>query len=161
MTPEHALQVDVCKLSKEVIIGPFRLRAFDRSRDVSGHQHLAEANRGVRVGTPDTELIHQGRSINVELKAGRNKPSKQQETEMILLAAAGAYVGIAYSCAQVVEHWRAAGVPLTLNADLVALDRDLKRQGRVMRRDATASGSRPKPRRARKTVAPNWHKGLL
>jgi hypothetical protein len=139
--PEAALQIDVLKLSKEIIEAPFRLRAFDRSRDFSGRQHLNESERGIRTGTPDTELLCAapacfGRSINIELKAGNNKPSREQETEMDLLRRAGAYCGVAWSCVEVVEHWRAAGVPLCPNADLIALDRDLKRQGRAMKRRA-------------------------
>ena len=146
MTPEHALQIDVMKLSKEVIVGPFRLRAFDRSKNFSGRQHMHEANRGIRSGTPDTELVYAGRSINVELKAGANDKSGQQDIEMELLAKAGAYCGVAWSCVDVVEHWRTAGVPLTRMAHVVALDRDLKRESR---RKTVAPQRTAKPRTKR------------
>jgi hypothetical protein len=130
LKPEEVLQIAVLKLAKEVISGPFRLRAFDRSRDFSGRAHIFQKNKGLRTGTPDLELIYAGRSINVELKAPGTKhlashqPTDQQKEEMRLLREAGAYAGAAWSCLEVVQHWRAAGVPLCAIADALAEGRD-------------------------------------
>jgi hypothetical protein len=161
LTAEHKFQIDVVKLSREVIACPFRFRSFDRSRNHSGTQHLNEATRGIRKGTPDTETIALvepgacGISVNIELKDPTKKglkagdPSDDQVQEMQFLRAAGAYADVAYSCAEVVAHWRRAGVPLTPMADVVALDRDLKRDGRAAKSKAVAPKSykprRPKP----------------
>jgi hypothetical protein len=138
LTPEHKLQIDVVKLAHEVIEAPHRLRAFDRTKNFSSRQHLHEAARGIRAGTPDCELVFEGRSINVELKAGDNDISDNQEREMDMLRRAGAYCGVAWSCVEVVEHWRAAGVPMVPSADIIALDRDLKREGRALKAKAAA-----------------------
>lgn len=153
MRPEHTLQVATIKLAGLVIDAPFRIRAFDRSRDFSGMQHMAEATRGVRTGTPDTEVICTGLSVNVEIKAPGTKhlkshqPTEAQEKEMALLRAAGAYAGCAWSLVEVVQHWRAAGVPLRPNANLVALDLDLKVQTRIER-----AAAKPKAVRRAKPV---------
>lgn len=127
---EHTFQTAVIHLAARVIFAPHRIRAFDRSRNNGGFQHLSEANRGVRKGTPDVELLCAGRSVNVELKAPgtrhlkSHQPSDAQREEMALLRAAGAYADVAWSCVEVVGHWRAAGVPLTPGADAVAAATD-------------------------------------
>jgi len=130
LKPEEVLQVAVLKLAREVISVPFRIRAFDRSKDFSGHAHIFQKNKGLRTGTPDLELIVAGRSINLEMKAPGTKhlkshqPSDAQMEEMRLLREAGAYAEAAWSCAEVVQHWRAAGVPLCSIADEIAAGRD-------------------------------------
>ncbi len=130
LKPEEVLQIAVLKLAREVITAPHRLRAFDRSRDFSGRAHIFQKNKGIRTGTPDLELIVDGRSVNLELKApgtrhlASGQPSQVQYEEMRLLEAAGAYAGVAWSCAEVVAHWRAAGVPLVSIADEIAAGRD-------------------------------------
>lgn len=145
MRPEHLLQVAVMKLAREVITAPHRIRAFDRSKNESGMQHLNEAARGIRKGTPDTELIVNGRSINIELKARGTKhlkshqPTDAQEQEMQNLRDAGAYAACAWSLVEVVEHWRAAGVPMSNIAHEWAAGRD---------REAEM----PKPARKRKSL---------
>jgi hypothetical protein len=148
---EHALQRAVLKLAKDVITVPHRIRAFDRSRNFSGTQHLAEASRGIRKGTPDVELICAGRSINVELKRPGTKhlkdrqPTDAQLAEMAALRAAGAYADVAWSLAEVVGHWRAAGVPMLNSADIVAQDRDLKLVGAAPRKGGVGRARKPRP----------------
>lgn len=134
---EHTFQAMAIKLAAEVIAVPHRIRAFDRSRDQSGTQHLHESGRGVRKGTPDTELICAGRSVNVELKKPGTRhlkayqPSEAQKAEMRNLRAAGAYADVAWSLTEVVGHWRAAGVPLSAAADALAEARDRSLMERI------------------------------
>ena len=130
LKPEEVLQIAVLKLARDVITVPHRLRAFDRSKDFSGRAHIFQKNKGIRTGTPDLELIVEGRSINIELKAPGTKhlashqPSQHQEEEMALLRGAGAYAGAAWSCVDVIEHWREAGVPMIGAAWEIAHMRD-------------------------------------
>jgi hypothetical protein len=154
LKPEERLQVAVLQMAKEVIMVPFRLRAFDRARDHSGRAHMMQANKGLRSGTPDLELIVAGRSINTELKSPGTKhlashqPTPAQEEEMRLLRAAGAHAACAWSCVEVLAHWRAAGVPLSPVADRLALDRDLRMEGRA----AIRAGAAPKSYRPGRAV---------
>lgn len=120
MTPEHSLQVGVVKMAREIISIPHRFRCFDRSKNASGMQHMHEATRGLRAGTPDTELVVRCNfvGVNVELKKRGTKhlkayqPSDKQKAEMQNLRDAGAYAECAWSLVEVAEHWHAAGVPL-------------------------------------------------
>lgn len=152
--PEHVLQQAAVRLAKIIIIGPHVFRCFDRTKDFSGTQHLWEAARGVRSGTPDSELVFEARSINVEFKAPgtrhlkSHQPTENQEREMAALRAAEAYAGCAWSLAELVEHWRAAGVALIPSADVVAMTMDAE----VLAKIAGTVVTKKAPRKARGRV---------
>lgn len=127
--PEHTFQKAAMVMAKKIITAPHRFRAFDRSKNGKGMQHLHEAQRGIRKGTPDTEIIcgtAKFHSVNIELKkpfTGHLKnyqPKQDQIDEMANLRAAGAYAAVAYSCVELVDHWRSAGIPLAATADVYA-----------------------------------------
>lgn len=148
MGPEHLFQIAVIKMAAQIITAPHRIRAFDRSANRGGMQHLNEATRGIRKGTPDTELICAGRSINIELKARGTKhlkshqPSEAQEQEMANLRAAGAYAACAWSMVEVIEHWRDAGVPMSNMAHEMAEARDQAATKPTAKKPRAAGGPR-------------------
>lgn len=78
MRPEHLLQTHVGKFVRSAVTVPHFFECYDRSKDHSGTQHLWEANRHIKAGTPDTALIVDGRIYRVELKAGKNHPTERQ-----------------------------------------------------------------------------------
>jgi hypothetical protein len=50
---------------------------------------------GVRAGTPDLVIIHQGKTFGLELKADGNRPTKIQGEAQAAMRAAGAEVAVA------------------------------------------------------------------
>ena len=52
---------------------------------------------GIVSGVPDLVVIYQGKSHHIELKAGKEKPTQNQETVMGKLFNAGAPCAVAYS----------------------------------------------------------------
>ena len=139
--PEHAFQRAVIVMAGRIITGPHRIRAFDRSRNVGGLQHLHEASRGIRKGTPDVELLAMTPggliSDNAELKkpgTGHLKgyqPTPAQENEMAALRKAGAFAGVAFSCMEMVDRWEEAGVPMIPAARIYALDADARLDAKI------------------------------
>ena len=129
---EHTFQISTKKLARECLVGGYLFRAFDRGRNASGTQHLNEAARGIRKGTPDTETVQNGFSCNVELKQWGKKhlkafqPTDAQEQEMQALRDAGAVAGCAWSHAEVLVYWRMSGFVLHPLADEYAAARDRK-----------------------------------
>ena len=128
--PEHTFQISVKKMAAEVIIEPHLFRAFDRSKNASGMQHMHEAARGIRAGTPDTEILFARGAVNVELKkwaTGHLKayaPSEAQEREINLIRSLGLVAGVAHTHRDVIELWREAGLRLSPIADKSAEARD-------------------------------------
>lgn len=160
MSPEHKFQISVMKLAAEAISEPHLFRAFDRSRnhrgDKGGSTHLAEENRGIRSGTPDTEVLFAGGAVNVELKqwgTGHLKkfePSTFQKREIGFIRALGLMAGVAYTHVEVLALWREAGLRLSAAAEQYAEGRD-----REFALAATVKKSRAKKAKAMMSVAPN------
>jgi hypothetical protein len=50
---------------------------------------------GVRAGTPDLIIVHQGKTFGLELKANGNRPTRIQEEAQTAMRAAGAEVAVA------------------------------------------------------------------
>lgn len=102
--PEHSLQTQIKKWVRECVAEPHVFLAFDRAAAANPRTHLYEAARGIRAGTPDTVLLFRGRSMWVELKAGKNKTSEAQDRLHQEMAAVGHPVTV---CWTVCDYWRA------------------------------------------------------
>lgn len=149
--PEHNLQVQVHKFTRDCIAAPHVFLAFDRSRRQSATQHIREKARGLRAGTADTlTLVLGGAPVWVELKVGTNKPTEVQ----LQFAADVEAVGCRWCWANSVERFRqclvAAGVPLSPGAEVEAA-----RLGALLARPKVGKGPRRsgKPRTTTPTAA--------
>ena len=114
--PEHALQVAIKRWVRENVLRPHVWLAFDRTRKTSAMQHIAEANRGLRAGTPDTVLMIDGAAVWVELKAGRNTTSEQQDELHKEMAGVGFTVGVCWSVEQYAYELHARHIALRAGA---------------------------------------------
>jgi hypothetical protein len=138
---------------RDAIVGPHMFLALDRSRAKSPKEHLWQARRGVRKGTPDTQLILPGgRHIWFEFKADGQKVVAGDDQDLMLQALRD--LGDAAAWGVTIEDLRlfylAEGVPLVANAYYRALVLD----GLVDSRIAKAEGrvpvvaKKPRPPRA-------------
>lgn len=101
--PEHALQVQIKKWTRENVFAPHVFLGFDRAAKQSPFQHIREKARGVEGGTPDVVLLVEGAAVWVELKAGKNGLSEHQVELHTRMASAGFAVGV---CRTVEEYAR-------------------------------------------------------
>lgn len=136
--------------ARDAVVCPHIFMSHDRGKN-SGREHLWQAKRGVRKGTPDTQLIIRGRHYWFEFKAGNAKPDEDQLQMLANLAALGDAVAWGRTIAELCEFWRINGVPLVTNAAYRAMVLD----GLVESRIAKAEGATPatkKPSRRKPTV---------
>lgn len=131
--------------ARDAIVGPHMFLAHDRGSS-NGREHLWQAKRGVRKGTPDTQLIIRGRHLWFEFKAGSAKPDADQLQMLGDLSALGDAVAWGRTIADLCEFWRLNDVPLCQNAGYRALVLD----GLVDSRIAKAEVAQPKKRTTRK-----------
>lgn len=151
MRPEHLLQTHVGKFVRSAVTVPHFFECYDRSRDHSGTQHLWEANRHIKAGTPDTALVVDGRVYRVELKAPGNKPTEKQLERIEELKAAGACAGWAITVegyAVMIFMW---GIPLAPNWRIQAQHHDALIASRLAKAPTPKKAS--KPRAAKPTAS--------
>jgi hypothetical protein len=67
---------------------------------------------GLKAGMPDILIFHEGRTIGIELKAGKGKLSKIQINTIERLTAAGVFVQVCRSVEEVEETLRILKLPL-------------------------------------------------
>ena len=144
--------------ARDAIAGPHQFIAHDRAKASGGMSHLWQWKRGVRKGTPDTQLIlPDGRSIWFEFKATGEKV-KDDDDQGRMLAALRA-MGHAASWGVTIEDMRAfyeaMGVPLVPNAAYRAMVLD----GLVDSRIATAESRAPKKKAATRKAGPRFVAG--
>ena len=147
-SPEHRLQIAIKKWVRECVITPHVFLAFDRTRKTSAMQHIAEAARGVRAGTPDTVLLlPDGKSIWVELKWGKNTTSDRQDELHGEMRAIGHPVVVCrsvdeYACLLDIHHVTLSRLAMEIAA---GLDRALIAAAPV-KKARRSSPRAPKPR---------------
>jgi len=136
--------------ARDAIVGEHKFLAHDRAKAASANEHGWQAKRGVRKGTPDTQLIlPNGRHVWFEFKAPGQKVHPGDDQDLML--AALRKLGDAASWGVTIEDLRrfyaVEGVPLVPNAAYRAMVLD----GLVDSRIAKAEGRMPvaaKPKRA-------------
>jgi len=152
--PEHNLQVQCLKFSRECIVTRHVFLAFDRSAKQSALQHVREKARGIRAGTPDVLVLVPGLAIWAELKVGRNEASVPQIECGVAILHAGHRWEVVRSVVEFGAYLRRCGVELSAHADLRALDLDLVLAGAAMKRKGAAPKSyrpaKPRAKPARK-----------
>ena len=125
--PEHHLQAAIKFWCKRYVLTPHVFLAFDRSRAMSATQHILEAQRGIRAGTPDTVLAYSAGCVWVELKVGRNVTSEAQNALHTEMLGVGHEVAVIYSvgayCQLLIE--RGLDIHRLGMAEAEALDRKL------------------------------------
>jgi hypothetical protein len=145
--PEHSLQTQILRFVKDCVECSWEFLAFDRSQNHSGRQHMWEAARGVKAGTPDTLLLVPGKpAIFCELKAPGNKPTPVQDHIGHKIQEAGHD----WFWADSVQSYRMGlmvrDVPLRGNACLVAEHRDaLLLSARIKAEEAPKKRASAKP----------------
>lgn len=112
----------------------YQLFSFDAAQKGTLNQRARATARGVITGTPDCALFVRGHPpFWIEVKHGWRETSPQQEQLLAKLVFLGHQTCIVRS---VHELWRAikqSDVPLRGNAELIAMDLDLKVQARIAR----------------------------
>jgi len=141
---EKLLQSSCCKFAEHCIDGPSDLMAHDRSKAATPQAHMWEAQRGIRKGTPDMQILVPGLAVFCELKVKGNKPTPAQIQRGEAIAAAGHFWFWATSVTEFGKGLARAGVTLTRAAPIVAADYDAKLEARALR----------VPKAARKARAP-------
>lgn len=155
--------------ARDAIVGPHKFLAHDRAKATSGKSHMWQAKRGVRKGTPDTQLVIRGKHLWFEFKA----PGKRVETgdDQDLTLAALRALGDAASWGVTIDDlrrfWVAEGVPLVANAEYRAMvldglvdSRIAKAEGKVPVAAKKKSRGRKAPVRTPHTVAQSHRLGL-
>lgn len=155
--PEHNLQVQIRKWVRGHVPHPHVFLAFDRTAKQSALQHVFESRRGIRSGTPDVCLLHNGAAIWTELKAPDGVVSIAQKELHAEMDAAGFHVSVVRSVRAYAEDLLARHVtllPLALErAD--AADRLLAAPGQRLgkKRPAKPFVAKPSAARMRKASA--------
>lgn len=135
--------------ARDAIIGEHKFLAHDRSKAASANEHGWQAKRGVRKGTPDTQLvIFNGRHLWFEFKAPGERvvPGDDQDLMLAALRKLGDAASWGVTIEDLRQFYAAEGVPLVPNAAYRAMVLD----GLVDSRIAKAEGKipAPKPKRA-------------
>jgi hypothetical protein len=131
--------------ARDCIVGPHKFLAHDRARN-AGKEHLWQAKRGVRKGTPDTQLVIQrGRHIWFEFKSKGQRPDEDQRLMLNDLLDLGDMVDWGVTIDDMRQFYMACGVPLTADAEYRAMVLD----GLVDSRIARAEGALPAKQKKR------------
>lgn len=115
LKPEDLLAVAVWELlSVALPSGSFAFHVPNEGKRGWYMQYMAR-HAGVVSGVPDLVILWQGRAYFLELKAGKNKPTENQELVMGKLFNAGCPCAVAYSVADVetaLMNWK---IPLRIS----------------------------------------------
>lgn len=143
--------------ARDCVVGPHKFLAHDRSRQ-TGKEHLWQWKRGVRKGTPDTQLIVPLRDsefahhIWFEFKAPGEEPDDDQKKMLLDLEALGDDAHWGVTIEELRCFWAACGVHLTRNAEYRAMVLDGLVDSRIAKAESRISSA---PRNARpKRAAP-------
>lgn len=142
--------------ARDAIACRHKFMAHDRAQN-SGKEHLWQAKRGVLKGTPDTQLIINGRHLWFEFKSKGNKPDYDQFRMLSDLEALGDAASWGITIMDLCQFYEDEGVPLVANARYRALVLDGLVDSRIAKEEAKA-GAPAKPSRARKS-APRYAAG--
>ena len=131
--------------ARDAIVGPHQFIAHDRAKASGGKSHLWQWKRGIRKGTPDTQLIlPDGRSIWFEFKAPGKKVEDDDDQGRMLAALRA--MGHAASWGVTIEDMRAfyaaRGVPLVANAAYRAMVLDGLVDSRIAKAESKAPGKK-------------------
>lgn len=140
--------------ARGAIVGPHKFLAHDRAKASSPNAHGWQARRGVRKGTPDTQLILPGgKHCWFEFKAPgqRVKPGDDQDLMLQDLRLLGDAADWGVTILELLHFWTANGVPLAANAAYQAMHLDGLVDSRIAKAEGRASATKKKSR-SRKTV---------
>lgn len=147
--------------ARDAIVGRHKFLAHDRSKAMSAKEHLWQAKRGVRKGTPDTQLVIPGKHLWFEFKApGKGvEPGDDQDRMLSDLRELGDFAAWGCTISDLCQFWKWHGVPLVVNADYRAMVLDGLVDSRIAKAEAKAAGaavpkkkSRPRKVEPRKTA---------
>jgi hypothetical protein len=133
--------------ARDAIVGPHQFIAHDRAKASGPRSHLWQAKRGVRKGTPDTQLIlPDGRTLFFEFKAPGKKVEEDDDQGRMLasLQSMGHPCAWGVTIEELRRFYAAHGVPLVANAEYRAMVLD----GLVDSRIAKAEGKMPGTKKA-------------
>lgn len=142
--------------ARDAIVGPHQFIAHDRAQARGDKSHLWQWKRGVRKGTPDTQLmLPNGRSLWFEFKAlgSRVDDDDDQGRMLTALRAMGHAASWGVTIEDLRRFYEAEGVPLVPNAAYRAMVLD----GLVDSRIAKAEGrlpTAPKKKRSPRKAGP-------
>ena len=127
MRPEDALQQQVCSYLEQALprasywcaIPNGAVLAGDKA--ARGRQMSRLKKTGLRPGAPDLIVLHDGRLLAIELKAGAGKLSDAQEAACDAIVEAGGGYTVARSIDDVERYLRSYDVPL--RATMLPLER--------------------------------------
>jgi hypothetical protein len=133
--------------ARDAIVGPHIFMAHDRSRAKSSKEHLWQAKRGVRKGTPDTQLILPG-GLHAwfEFKAPGQRVASGDDQDLMLakLRSLGDEADWGVTIEDMRAFWAEHNVPMVPNAAYRAMVLD----GLVDSRIAKAEGAVPVVKKA-------------
>lgn len=118
MRPEDALQQQVCSYLEQSLPRASYWAAIPNGSVLAGDKAARgrQMNRlkrtGLRPGAPDLFVVHDGRFLAIELKAGAGKLSDAQEAACDAIVAAGGGYTVARSVDAVERFLADHGVPL-------------------------------------------------
>jgi VRR-NUC domain len=137
--------------ARDAIVGAHKFLAHDRAKANRDKSHLWQARRGVRKGTPDTQLVlPNGKTIWFEFKAPGKRPDEDQERMLADLRAMGHAAGWGVTIEDMRRFWVTNGVPLVTNAEYRALVLDGLVDSRIAKAEGAVPGPKKKRRAARK-----------
>lgn len=132
--------------ARDTIIGPHKFLAHDRSR-ATGKEHMWQAKRGVRKGTPDTQLIIPGgRHVWFEFKAPGKRPDEDQNQMLDDLRVLGDDASWGITIDDMRRFWLACGAHLAANAEYRAMVLDGLVDSRIAKAEGRVAPTAKKPR---------------
>lgn len=148
--------------ARNVIVGPHKFVAHDRSGAKSDKEHLWQWKRGVRKAIPDTQLmLPVGRHAWFEFKAPGQIPDDDQLQMLEDLRALGDSASWGVTIEDLLNFWIMVGVPLVPNAHYQAMRYDGLVDSRIAKAEArTAPAKKSRPRAApRYTLGKRAYRG--
>lgn len=118
MRPEDQLQASVARFLDRVLPSASWWTATANGAHLAGdaRSRAMQANRmkatGIKKGTPDILILHDGRLLSIELKAAKGKLSDAQADVADAITNAGGGYTVSRSIEDVQEYLIAMGVPL-------------------------------------------------
>jgi hypothetical protein len=163
--PEDRLKIATLRFLERALVPPFYVVSIHDS-DGGGRsdlQRIRDANKGIRSGQLDMDVVQgpHGLARKLELKRGKNKPTAHQQKTIAELTKCGAAPVVAWSLSDVLDGLEAVGFRFLPNtetiwahwqAQLEAWDRtaDLVKSGVIVKK------RRPAKAHARKLPGTTW-----
>jgi hypothetical protein len=138
------------------VVGPHKFLAHDRAKASGQNSHRWQAKRGVRKGTPDTQLIVPGMHVWFEMKAPGERVNDGDDQDLMLAALRdlGDKATWGVTIMEMATFWHENGVSLVPNWQYQAMHYDGLVDSRIAKAEGKVPGVKKKSYRKPTVRAP-------